>query len=424
MSGIDNGMQGEASSKTQMRRMARPVLCVVGARPNYMKMAPIIRALAAQDGVPPVLVHTGQHYDAAMNDAFFTALGLPRPAVNLEVGSATHAVQTAEIMKRFEPVVDEYQPAAVLVVGDVNSTIACALVAAKRGIPVVHVEAGLRSYDRAMPEEINRVLTDQIADLLYTTERSAAANLHAEGIGDERIVFVGNVMIDTLLANLPAAVPPWITLAGTSIAGSIVQAATGPDGALRYGVVTLHRPSNVDDRATLVRLFGALREISSRLPLVLALHPRTRARIDEFGLGDGFDPSGIAILPPQGYLEMLGLMSKATLVLTDSGGLQEETTALGVPCLTLRENTERPITIVEGTNTICGTDARRIVDDAFDVLATGGKRGRSPELWDGHAAERIAAHLAAWIAARDGVSADRSYDAAHDVPLVPIKKAA
>ena len=384
---------------------ARPILCVVGARPNYMKMAPIIRALAAlaasEKAAPPVLVHTGQHYDAAMNDSFFTALGMPRPAVNLEVGSASHAVQTAEIMKRFEPVVDAHRPAAVLVVGDVNSTIACALVAAKKGIPVVHVEAGLRSYDRAMPEEINRVLTDQIADLLYTTERSAAAHLHAEGIADERIVFVGNVMIDTLLANVAAAVPAATTLAGLPIAAAVFgEDHDAPESVERYGVVTLHRPSNVDDRATLTRLVGALQEIAGRLPLVLALHPRTKARLAEFNLSDAFDPTRIAILPPQGYLEMLGLMAKATLVLTDSGGLQEETTALGVPCLTVRENTERPITIAEGTNTLCGTDAGRIVDSAFEILADGGKRGRSPELWDGHAAERIARHLADWLAAR------------------------
>ncbi len=382
-----------APAPAPARQAARPVLCVVGARPNYMKMAPIIRALAALgDAVPPLLVHTGQHYDAAMNDRFFTALRMPRPTVNLEVGSASHAVQTAEIMKRFEPVVDAHRPVAVLVVGDVNSTIACALVAAKKGVPVVHVEAGLRSYDRTMPEEINRVLTDQIADLLYTTERSAATNLRAEGIAEQRIVFVGNVMIDSLVANLDAAVPATATLAGLPIAAAAARRG--------FGVVTLHRPSNVDDRDTLVRLIGALTEVSKRLPLVLALHPRTHARLSEFDLADAFDAKRVAILPPQGYLEMLGLMSKATLVLTDSGGLQEETTALGVPCLTLRDNTERPITLVEGTNTLCGTDAGRIVDAAFDVLATGGKRGRSPELWDGHAAERIARHLADWVAAR------------------------
>jgi UDP-N-acetylglucosamine 2-epimerase (non-hydrolysing) len=397
---VESG-KGASISVAVRETAGRPILCVVGARPNYMKMAPIIRALAAHgDAVPPVLVHTGQHYDPAMNESFFTALGMPRPAVNLEVGSASHAVQTAEIMKRFEPVVDAHRPAAVLVVGDVNSTIACALVAAKKGIPVVHVEAGLRSYDRAMPEEINRVLTDQIADLLYTTERSAAANLHAEGIGDERIVFAGNVMIDTLLSNVGAAVPATTTLCGLPIA----DVAFAKDGRAHYGVVTLHRPSNVDDRATLGRLLGALNEIAKKLPLVLALHPRTKARIGEFGLSDALDAARVAILPPQGYLEMLGLMAKATMVLTDSGGLQEETTALGVPCLTIRENTERPITIGEGTNTLVGTDPARIVAAALDVLATGGKRGRQPELWDGHAAERIASHLAAWIARREGLA--------------------
>jgi UDP-N-acetylglucosamine 2-epimerase (non-hydrolysing) len=398
VSSLDGNVESSISAAVR-RTAGRPVLCVVGARPNYMKMAPIIRALAAHgDAVPPVLVHTGQHYDPAMNESFFTALGMPRPAVNLEVGSASHAVQTAEIMKRFEPVVDEHEPAAVLVVGDVNSTIACALVAAKKGIPVVHVEAGLRSYDRAMPEEINRVLTDQIADLLYTTERSAAANLHAEGIRDERIVFAGNVMIDTLLSNVGAAVPATTTLCGLSLA----DVAFDKEGHAHYGLVTLHRPSNVDDRATLAGLLGALNEIAKKLPLVLALHPRTKARIGEFGLTDALDAARVAILPPQGYLEMLGLMAKATMVLTDSGGLQEETTALGVPCLTIRENTERPITIAEGTNTLVGTDPARIVAAALDVLATGGKRGRQPELWDGHAAERIASHLAAWIARRAG----------------------
>ena len=392
----------QAHAQPRLQPRSQPIICVVGARPNYMKMAPILRALTAScPTMPPLLVHTGQHYDAAMNDGFFTALGLPRPTVNLEVGSASHAVQTAEIMKRFEPVLDAHDPAAVLVVGDVNSTIACALVASKKGVPVAHVEAGLRSYDRTMPEEINRVLTDQIADLLYTTERSAHANLGREGIADERIVFVGNVMIDTLLANRTHAVPAIETLRGMPVADTIFgSTAEAASRAARYGVVTLHRPSNVDDRATFARLLGALQAVSERLPLVLALHPRTQARITEFGFADFFDARRVAILPPQGYLEMLGLMADATVVLTDSGGLQEETTALGVPCLTLRNNTERPITIAEGTNTLCGTDARRIVDGVADVLATGGKRGRAPELWDGHAAERIVRHLAAWLLAR------------------------
>ena len=407
MSGIDDG---DNVCKNEYRTAnARTILCVVGARPNYMKMAPIIRALEKHgDVLRAVLVHTGQHYDAAMNDSFFSALGMPRPAVNLEVGSASHAVQTAEIMKRFEPVLDIHRPVAVLVVGDVNSTIACALVASKKGVPVVHVEAGLRSYDRTMPEEINRVLTDQIADLLYITERSAQANLNAQGIANDRIVFVGNVMIDTLLANRAAAVSARETLRGLPICEAAFDNREG------YGVVTMHRPSNVDDRETFARLVGALNEVAARLPLVLALHPRTQARIAEFGFADRFDPRRLAILPPQGYLEMLGLMADATMVLTDSGGLQEETTALGVPCLTLRENTERPITISEGTNTLCGTDARRIVDAAFEILADGGKRGRTPELWDGHAAERIASHLASWFAPPSASSADASADTSAD----------
>ncbi len=403
MSGIDDIASEHAAAAKAPDPSRRPaalaILCVVGARPNYMKMAPIIRALEMHgDTLRPVLVHTGQHYDAAMNDGFFTALGMPRPTVNLEVGSASHAVQTAEIMKRFEPVLDAHHPAAVLVVGDVNSTIACALVASKKGVPVVHVEAGLRSYDRTMPEEINRVLTDQIADLLYTTERSAEKNLAAEGIAAERIVFVGNVMIDTLLANRAAAVPARQTLRGLPIYETAFKSESGRHAG--YGLVTMHRPSNVDDRETFARLLGALDRVAERLPLVLVLHPRTQARVVEFGFAERFDARRVAMLPPQGYLEMLGLMADATMVLTDSGGLQEETTALGVPCLTLRENTERPITIAEGTNTLCGTDARRIVDAAFDILASGGKRGRAPELWDGHAAERIANHLASWVAAR------------------------
>jgi UDP-N-acetylglucosamine 2-epimerase (non-hydrolysing) len=348
----------------------KPVLCVVGARPNYMKMAPILRALAGR-GVPATLVHTGQHYDESLSDRFFDELGMPRPAVNLEVGSASHAQQTAEVMKRFEPVLLEQQPSVVVVVGDVNSTIACALVAVKLGVPVAHVEAGLRSYDRGMPEEINRVLTDQISALLFTTERSAEANLAKEGIDRSRVHFVGNVMIDTLQASLARAVPPPAELRGRP-----------------YAVLTLHRPSNVDDPAVLERLLGALRRIAERLPVVFPVHPRTASKL-------GAAASGRLMLrPPLGYLEMLGLMRDAQLVLTDSGGMQEETTALGVPCITLRENTERPITVAEGTNTVVGTDPARILAAVEDILATGGKRGRRPELWDGHAAERIAAVLA------------------------------
>lgn len=376
------------------RAAPAPVICVVGARPNYMKMAPIIRALAAHR--PPLrtlLVHTGQHYDSAMNERLFADLDLPHPQVNLEVGSASHAVQTAEVMRRFEPVLDEHGARAVLVVGDVNSTLACALVAVKRHVPVAHVESGLRSHDRRMPEEINRILTDQISDLLYTTERSAHDNLAREGIPSERVVFVGNVMIDSLLANLPKAAPPAGLL---SAAGYARERIAGG-----YGVVTLHRPSNVDHPQTLGPIIEALREISTRLPLVIALHPRTRNNLERFGMLDRLGAPGFIILPPQGYLEMLGLMAGATVVLTDSGGIQEETTALGVPCLTIRENTERPITVEQGTNTLVGVDPAALRTAVDTVLDNGGKRGRVPEYWDGRAAQRIAAHLAAWLDAHE-----------------------
>ena len=369
-----------------------PILCVVGARPNYMKMAPILRALAAETSLPrAMLIHTGQHYDVAMNERLFTDLDLPRPDLNLEVGSATHAVQTAEVMRHFEPVLDGLRPSCVVVVGDVNSTLACALVASKKNVPLVHVEAGLRSYDRRMPEEINRVLTDQIADLLYTTERSAHANLAAEGIDAKRIQFVGNVMIDSLMAHRAGAVPASRTLAR---AGASLAVLDHPAG---YGVVTLHRPSNVDQPESLSHVLGILREVSEQLPLICALHPRTRSNIERFDLSELIEGPNFAVLPPQGYLEMLGLQACATVVLTDSGGMQEETTALSVPCLTLRENTERPITVEQGTNTVVGRNRRLGLDSVAAILRDGGKRGRVPELWDGHAAERIAAHLAQWL---------------------------
>lgn len=372
------------------RQFDAPIICIVGARPNYMKMAPIIRAFANhQPPLKVLLVHTGQHYDAAMNDQLFADLDLPRPDVNLEVGSASHAVQTAEVMKRFEPIIDTHGARAVVVVGDVNSTIACALVAVKRHIPVVHVEAGLRSNDRKMPEEINRILTDQISDILYTTERSALANLEREGIAAERVEFVGNVMIDSLLASLPKALAAKDILIAADI--DPARIASG------YGVVTLHRPSNVDDPQKLACIIEALGEISRKLPLVIALHPRTRNNLERNSMLDRLDNSGFVILPPQGYLQMLGLMSSAVMVLTDSGGIQEETTALGVPCLTIRENTERPITVEQGTNTLVGTDPGALIAAANAVLANGGKRGRVPEYWDGKAAERIAAHLFAWL---------------------------
>ncbi len=374
--------------------LARPVMCVVGARPNFMKMAPILRAFAAHvPAIPALLVHTGQHYDASMSDKLFADLRLPSPDINLEVGSGSHAVQTAEVMKRFEPTLDEHKPACVLVVGDVNSTLACTLVAVKKGIPVVHVEAGLRSYDRKMPEEINRVLTDQVADRLYTTERSAEANLVREGVDAARVCFAGNVMIDSLLSNREHARQASATLREHGVDPALLDHPRG------YGVVTLHRPSNVDQADTLAALLGVLADVASELPLVFALHPRTRANIDRFGLQSLLKPERMAMLPPQGYLEMVGLMQGATLVLTDSGGLQEETTALGVPCLTMRESTERPITVDEGTNTMVGADVQAIRAGVAAILAGHGKRGRVPELWDGHAAERIAADLYRWLQA-------------------------
>ena len=377
-------------------RVLGPVLCVVGARPNYMKMAPIIRALSARADLPrPVLVHTGQHYDVSMNDRLFSDLELPRPDINLEVGSGSHAAQTAEIMRRFEPVLDAQQPACLLVVGDVNSTLACSLVASKKGVPLAHVEAGLRSFDRAMPEEINRVLTDQIADALYTTERSAHENLAREGISLERVHFVGNVMIDSLLANRTRAPSPAESMRH---AGAPPAAVEHPAG---YGVVTLHRPSNVDRVEALSQALTILRDVGERLPLVCALHPRTQQNIERFGLAHLLDTARLVVLPSLGYLDMLGLMASAKLVLTDSGGMQEETTALGVPCLTMRENTERPITVEQGTNTLVGRDRERILSVVDEIARSGGKRGRVPELWDGHAAERIAEHLARWLVGRD-----------------------
>jgi UDP-N-acetylglucosamine 2-epimerase (non-hydrolysing) len=372
-------------------------MCVVGARPNFMKMAPILRALAAHEPpLPALLVHTGQHYDLDMSDRLFVDLGLPRPDINLGVGSASHAVQTAEVMRRFEPALDEHRPCCVIVVGDVNSTLACTLVAVKKGVPVVHVESGLRSHDRTMPEEINRVLTDQVADRLYTTERSAADNLQREGVASTRVCFTGNVMIDSLLASRAHARSTVDTLRGHRIDPAVVDHAQG------YGVVTLHRPSNVDDADTLRALLGVLADVARQLPLVFVLHPRTRSNIERFGLGALIDPTRMALLPPQGYLEMLGLMCDASLVLTDSGGLQEETTALGVPCLTLRENTERPITVEQGTNTLVGRERSAILHGVAEILQGRGKRGHVPEFWDGHAADRIAADLWRWL--QDGAA--------------------
>ncbi len=373
---------------------AAPILCVVGARPNLMKIAPIIRAMkSASSAIPVKLLHTGQHYDQQMNSQYFQSLGIQDPDINLEVGSGTHAVQTAEIMRRFEPVLDKEKPAAVLVVGDVNSTLACALVAVKKSIAVIHVEAGLRSFDRTMPEEINRVLTDQISDLMFTTEKSARENLLREGIAGSRIHFVGNVMIDTLRYSLDRAVPAAQTLIQHGVAAKWVQEG--------FAVLTLHRASNVDDPVTLRSLLNTVVEVSRRLPVVFPIHPRTRARIEQGGFGALLKTAALVELPPLDYLEMLGLMRAAKVVLTDSGGLQEETTALGVPCITLRDNTERPITVEEGTNTLIGLDHARILAVVDEVLRNGGKAGRIPDLWDGQAATRIAAVLHDWLAAAD-----------------------
>ena len=372
------------------RVVGGPILCVVGARPNFMKIAPVIRAMnGATPPLPVRLLHTGQHYDPEMNSQYFQGLGIPDPDINLEVGSASHAVQTAEILRRFEPVLDRERPAAVLVVGDVNSTLACALVAVKKGVAVIHVEAGLRSFDRAMPEEINRVLTDQISDLLFITEKSARENLLREGIPESRIHFVGNVMIDTLRYSLKEAVPAAQTLSQ--------HGAPADWGQRGFAVLTLHRPSNVDDPGTLRAVLGAIREISRRLPVAFTVHPRTRAKIEQHGLGAVLEAPSIICVPPLGYLEMLGLMQAARLVLTDSGGIQEETTALGIPCITLRENTERPITVEQGTNTVVGSSPAHILAAVDDILRTGGKAGRVPELWDGRASQRIAAVLREWL---------------------------
>ena len=359
-----------------------------------MKIAPVMEAFRRAE-IRVHLVHTGQHYDASMKASFFGQLGIPEPDVDLEVGSGSHAEQTGQILIRFEPVLERFSPSAVVVVGDVNSTIACALVAVKKGFPVFHVEAGLRSFDRSMPEEINRVLTDQLSELLFTTEVKARDNLLREGIAGERIHFVGNVMIDSLLGHANRAVPPSETLARYGREDLLGDSSS-------YGVVTLHRPSNVDEPLVLSALMGTLGRISARLPLVFPVHPRTEARLRELDVDAS---ETLALLPPVGYLEMLGLTKEATVVLTDSGGMQEETTALGVPCVTIRDNTERPITVSEGTNTVVGSDPGRIEAAVDAVLRTGGKKGRRPELWDGKAAARMAAVVSEWLAARRGLAA-------------------
>jgi UDP-N-acetylglucosamine 2-epimerase (non-hydrolysing) len=346
-----------------------------------MKVAPVMNALKTREHVVQTLVHTGQHYDANMSDVFFAQLGIPAPDVNLAVGSGTHARQTAEIMTRFEPVLLERQPDMVLVYGDVNSTVAAALVCAKLGVRVGHVEAGLRSFDRTMPEEINRVVTDQLAELLFTPSEDGDINLRREGIPGEKIFRVGNVMIDSLVKLLPAA-----QLQNERQN----QSRLGLPQPQRYALVTLHRPANVDDGAVLKRILQSLLEVGRDLSVVFPAHPRTRKRIADFGLQAG----QLQILDPLSYLEFLALQSRATVVITDSGGVQEETTYLGVPCLTLRENTERPVTVSLGTNVLVGRDPDRLRSEVSRVLAGKGKKGTIPPLWDGHTGERIAAIVA------------------------------
>ena len=348
------------------------VLHVVGARPNFMKAAPVIRGLASRPEVRQSLVHTGQHYDANMSDIFFTQLDMPAPDVNLEVGSGSHAKQTAEIMTRFEPVLLERKPDIVLVYGDVNSTVAAALVCAKLLVQVGHVEAGLRSFDLTMPEEINRIVTDRLANLLFTPSEDGDENLRREGVEPEKIHRVGNVMIDSLIRLLPAA-------------------KHCPKNGLpdQYALVTLHRPSNVDDPEKLKTILDSLLQVSEQLDIVFPVHPRTRQRISTFGLSG----AKLHLLNPLPYIEFLSLQRRATVVITDSGGIQEETTYLGVPCLTLRDNTERPITVTAGTNTLIGSDNRKLHSELAKIIEGETKSGTIPPLWDGHAGERIAETL-------------------------------
>jgi UDP-N-acetylglucosamine 2-epimerase (non-hydrolysing) len=354
------------------------VLHVVGARPNFMKVAPVMAALSRRGGVRQNLVHTGQHYDVNMSEVFFAQLGLPLPDINLEVGSGSHAEQTANVMRKLEPVIVERKPDIVLVYGDVNSTLAAALVCAKLLVAVAHVEAGLRSFDRTMPEEINRLLTDQIADLLFTPAADADTNLLREGVAAEKIHFVGNVMIDTLVCLLPRA-------GGVGLV----------DAPARFALITLHRPSNVDDPAMLRRIIGALEEISRELPVLFPMHPRTRQRLDEWRIEVSLNGQ-LRLMEPIGYLEFLALQRRATVVITDSGGIQEECTYLGIPCLTLRENTERPVTVTMGTNVVVGRDMGRLRAEVSRILAGKAKPGTIPPLWDGKASERIADLLVAW----------------------------
>jgi UDP-N-acetylglucosamine 2-epimerase (non-hydrolysing) len=374
------GREGETKVQT--------IDLIAGARPNFVKLAPVFRAVRAEGRLRPRIVHTGQHYDASMDAVFFSELGIPSPDVHLEVGSGSHGAQTARILERYETHLLGGAPAAVVVFGDVNSTVACALAAVKLGVRVAHVEAGLRCFDRSMPEEINRLMTDAIADLLLVSEPSGVSHLRREGIPEEKIRLVGNVMVDSLRAELEAA------------RGAGAAAAYGLEEG-GYGLVTLHRPSNVDDAGTLARLLDLLEELGRRLPLVFPVHPRTRASAERHGLvgrlGAEGGGGGLTCVAPLPYRANLGLMAGARVVLTDSGGIQEETTVLGVPCLTLRENTERPITVEMGTSRLVGNDEARIRAGFEDALAGRWRAGQAIPLWDGQAGPRVARELADWL---------------------------
>ena len=361
----------------------KPIILVVGARPNFMKIAPIYAELQSR-GQELILLHTGQHYDDNMSKVFFDDLGMPKPDIYMGIGSGSHAYQTGTVMIEFEKICQEKDPSMVVVVGDVNSTVACTIVCAKMGIPCAHVEAGLRSFDRDMPEEINRILTDSVADLLLTPSPDGDEHLRAEGIAEERIIRVGNVMIDSLYSNL------------TRAESSSIQNELGLEDD--YSILTLHRPSNVDNEGIFAGIISALEVIGKEIQIVFPMHPRTEKMAKQFSLYERIASiPKIKITDPVGYLDFVALMSDSKLVLTDSGGLQEETTALGIPCITLRENTERPITVTEGTNTIVGCDPELIKSTALDALTTGGKSGRIPEMWDGKTAHRIADVLINYI---------------------------
>ena len=355
------------------------IMCVAGARPNFMKIAPIMNALKQEPGIEVMLVHTGQHYDEKMSQLFFDELNIDKPDINLNVGSGSHAVQTAMIMTRFEPVLLEWKPDYVLVVGDVNSTIACGLVAVKLGVKLIHVEAGLRSFDRTMPEEINRILTDSISDLLFVSEQSGIDNLHNEGIHPSKIHFVGNVMIDTLLANREKAIK------------SDILGRLGIERK-KFSVVTLHRPANVDNKESMMEIFRAFEVLDNETTFVFPIHPRTRNNLENMNILRYFNKlRNVIFIDPLGYLDFLCLLIHANMIITDSGGIQEETTILNVPCMTLRENTERPVTITYGTNRLVHLNASDIIDNFHDIVQNGfTDHSRMPELWDGNAATRIA----------------------------------